>query len=135
MAKEKLLSKMGGTTKSFLSEDGNHYRHFRTDMDPVVEHVKYMNEKVNEATRAENKQGYHYIGSVPITMIDDWLRSHGYDWNDFATNAGGEKGKTDPQGPGVKDQFMRYFLSRDFAKLHTQHATTKKDSGLIFTGD
>lgn len=123
------------TISAFMAEDGRHYRATRTDMDPIIDRVKYLNEKVNEAPRSGNRNGYHYIGSVPRTFIDDWLRKHNYTWAEFAVNAGGEKGKTDVNGPGVKDQFMKYYLSRDFAKLHTGHVTSKaSDTGMIYTG-
>lgn len=136
MADKKTVYKKGELTKNVISEDGKHYRHFSMDMDPVMDRVKYLNEKVNEAPRAGNRQGYHYLGSVPLTMITDWLDKHGYTMHDFSVNAGGEKGKTNPNGSGVKDKFMKYFMSRDFAKLHTQHVSTKRsDSGLIYTGD
>jgi len=132
----KILFNRNGLKKTFISEGGNNYRHFSQDMDPVMDRVKYLNEKVNGATRAENRSGYQYLGSVPVTMITDWLEKHNYTLNDFAINAGGQKGKTDPTGPGVKDKFMKYFLSRDFAKLHTTHATNKvSDRGIIYTGD
>lgn len=135
MAGERVLAKTADTVKSFLTVDGKHYRKFSVNMQPVMDRVAYLNEKVNGATRAENRQGYQYLGSIPKTMLVDWLNKHGYTMHDFAVNAGGQKGKTDPRGSGVKDKFMRYFMSRDFAKLHTQHLSVKRpDSGLIYTG-
>ena len=135
MAKERSLGGWGGTRKSFISEDGKHYRKYSTNMDPIMDRVAYLNEKVNGASRVTNKQGYHYMGSVPITFITDWLNKHGYTFHDFAINAGGEKGRTDPNGPGVKDKFMKYFMSRDFSKLHTHHVSSKQsDNGFIYTG-
>lgn len=135
MADKKTVYRKGELVKTVQSEDGKHYRHFSQDLRPVMDRVTYLNEKVNGATRAENRNGYHYLGSVPITVITDWLEQHNYTLNEFATNAGGDRRRTDPTGPGVKDKFLRYFMSRDFSKLHTQHVTTKRpDSGLIYLG-
>lgn len=134
--KELLRQHDDTTISAFLSEDGRHFNATRTDMDPIMDRVAYLNEKVNGASRATNKQGYNYVGSVPRTMIDAWLKEHGYTWHDLAINAGGEKGKTTPGGPGVKDKFMGWFLHRDRSKLHTKHITSKQsDTGLIYTGD
>lgn len=136
MADKKVISDDGNLKRTFETEDGVNYRRWSQNFDPIIERVERLKAKVNEATRAENRQGYKYLGSVPLTLITDWLSKHGYSWHDFAINAGGEKGKTDPAGPGVKDKFMKYFMSRDFAKLHTQHVTNKvSDTGSIYTGD
>ena len=135
MSEKKVISDDGNLKRTVESEDGINYRRWSQNFDPIIQRVEYLKNKVNEAGRAENRHGYKYLGSVPIALVADWLNKHNYSWHDFAVNAGGEKGKTNPGGPGVKDKFMKYFMSRDFAKLHTQHVTSKaSDSGIIYTG-
>lgn len=109
--------------KSFASEDGAHYRHYRQDISPTIRHVERMR-------KGKHAMGWKHVGSIPITMLTDWLKSRGYTMDQWARNDGGDR-KVDPKGPGVKDQFMRYFLSRDFAKLHNTHVTTKSESSVF----
>ena len=119
MSDERILKDYGNTVTGFKSEDGKHYRTTHSDFSDVVEHVKNMNEQVNGASRATNRQGYKHIGTIPLPILEQWLFERNYTMHEFAINAGGEKGKTDPYGGGgVKDKFLKYFLSSDFNKLH-----------------
>ncbi len=134
MAALRPLGRNFDIVKSFASESGAHYRHYRQEMDPVIKHVEYLSQKVNEAPSRGNTGGWEYAGSIPFTILLDWLNEHGYRMDQWARNEGGNgkatvhNYKTDP---GVKSLFLRYFLSRDFAKLHTQHVTTKKQSSMV----
>lgn len=115
-------------TKSFAHEDGANYRHWRQDFDPIIKRVEHLRHKVNEAPRSGNKSGMYYRGSIPMSLLLDWLNSNGYRFDEWARNDGGQNGTLDDYrtDPGVKSKFLRYFYSREFAKLHTQHTTTKK---------
>ena len=139
MSKERLLKDYGNTVTGFMTEDGKHYKTVHSDFSDVIDHVSNMREKVNEAPRATNRNGYKHIGTVPLPILEKWLQDHNYSMHEFAINAGGEKGKTDIGGPGVKDKFLKFFLSRDFSKLHNQHVTTRAESnfsaGGIYLGD
>lgn len=116
---EKLIKNYGnGTWRGFKSEDGKHYKTTHADLSDVVEHARYLNEAVNENTTMK-KKGYQHVGSIPMVLLEDWLIKHNYTMHQFAINEGGEKNKTNPHGGGgVKDKFLKYFLSRDFNKLH-----------------
>lgn len=117
---EKLIKNYGDTWTGFKSEDGKHYKTTHSDFSNVIQHVKNMDELVNESTAAKRK-GYQHVGTIPMALLEDWLLKHNYTMHDFAVNAGGEKGKTNPHGGGgVKDKFLKYFLSKDFAKLHNR---------------
>ncbi len=120
MAEFKPLSVSGDVRRTFASEDGKHYRHTRQEMDGVIKRVERLREQVNEAPKATNRNGWHYAGSVPMTVITDWLQKNGYTWPQFATNE-----------DNAKVKFMAYFKSRDFAKLHTEHITTKRESSSV----
>lgn len=82
-----------------------HIRRHAVDMDPVMERVRYLNDKVNGAPRAGNRSELAYLGSVDRHLVDDWLRKEGYTWPQFGQNAPG-KGAL-----GVKDEFKAWFLS------------------------
>ena len=131
MAKFRPLPSKTDVRKSFATEDGTHYRHYKQDLAPAVKHARYLADKVNEAPKSGNKGGWGYVGSIPMVVLVDWLTKHGYTFDQWARNDGGNGNahvgnyKSDP---GVKAQFLRYFLSRDYAKLHAQHITTKKES-------
>lgn len=129
---ERLLKDYGNVKTGFISQDGKHYKHTQGDFSDAIERVGQLRQTINEQ---KSRNGYHHIGSVPLPILEDWLNQHNYTMHEFAINAGGEKGKTDINGPGVKDKFLKYFLSRDFSKLHNGHVTTKThDRGMIYTG-
>lgn len=131
MADHRFLDSTGNVLKTFATEDGKNYRHYRQDMDPIIKRVDKIRRQQNESGRSD----WYHAGSIPQTLLLDWLNKHGYEWRDFMTNAGGDPRHFARNGPGVRDKFLTYFYSRDFSKLHNQHVTTKRsDSGFHFTG-
>jgi hypothetical protein len=125
----RLTRAVGDYTRGFSTEDGKHFRSETQELGPAIRRV----ELIKQAQMATQKSALdkRYVGSVPITVIHDWLMKHGYKWEEYARNEGGEPYATNPRGGGVRDKFMKYFLSRDFSKLHTQHTTTRRESSQI----
>jgi hypothetical protein len=119
MAKFRPIYKDGGVVKTFASEDGAHYRHYRQDIDPIIERVKYNRDIATDSNKLANPNGWRHEGTVPMTMLVDWLHKHGYTIDEFA-----RADRNDKYGPKYK--FLKYFKSRDFAKLHNDHVTTRR---------
>ena len=93
-----------------------HYRGHRQEMSPVFKHVEQLREKVNQASSRSNPNQWHHIGSVPWPILLDWLRDNQYRIDQFA------------RSKEIKDEFLTYFISRDFSKFHNEHVTTKSSS-------
>ena len=130
MGKARLTKAVGDYVRRFKTEDGVHYRMEHQDLDPAMRRVKLIQEA--EARRGTGITDRRYVGSVPMTLIIDWCRKHGYTIDQWARNDGGIPGMMYPESTsGVKDKFMKYFLTREFSKLHTQHSTTRKASSRI----
>jgi hypothetical protein len=128
--KDRLTRAVGDYVRTFSSEDGNHYRTEKQELGPAMRRAKLIQDA--QAVNGTGKNDRRYVGSIPKTVLIDWLRTHGYQIEQFARNDGGDPYKTNPHhGNGVKDKFLKYFLSRDFAKLHSQHVTTKRESSQI----
>ena len=129
MTDHSLVDANGSVLKTFATEEGKHYRVHTQDIGQVMDHVK-MHRELNEGRRDSA-----HLCTIPEGVLLDWLRKHGFTFRDFMTNAGGNQREGIPGGPGVKDQFLKFFLGRDFSKLHNQHVTTKRsDSGFHFQG-
>ena len=131
MSKLRPLGNNLGLQKSFGSEDGVHYRHYKQDFGPAMEHRKYLDEKVNGAPKSGNKNGWRHHGVVPTALVLDWLSKNGYTIDQWARNDGGRPDANPDnyhKDPGIKSQFMRYFFTREFSKLHNHHITTKRES-------
>ena len=81
MAKTRITKVLGEYKRGIISEDGVNYRHTRQEMDPVIEHVKFLSQKVNDAPKRGNRHDMHYVGSLPWSVLEDWLnkRSIGID--------------------------------------------------------
>jgi hypothetical protein len=124
MAKFKPLPSNGDIKKTFASEDGKHYRGMRQDIDPIIQHVRDQNEWINGAAKAGNRNNWRYQGTIPMTVLVDWLQQHGYTIDEFA-----RADRNDVYGPKYK--FLKYFKTREFSKLHTDHVTTKRESNQI----
>ena len=93
MATTKVTKVIGEYSRGVISEDGVNYRHERQNMDPVIEHVNFLSEKVNTAPKSGNKHDHHYIGSIPYTVLIDWCNKQKIGIDAFARNQNGEKAK------------------------------------------
>jgi hypothetical protein len=137
MPKERLTQVAPGYRRSFLTEGGKSYRKQSQDISPVIEHVKHVKDMHSYATKASNPNEWRHVGTIPMTLIVDWCQKNGYTFDQWASNAGGRRGYSYPESKtGVRDKFLAYFLSRDFAKLHNAHVTTKRESSqILMPGD
>ena len=132
MAKVRPIGRAGDYTRSFVSEDGVHKRRETQDLDHTIRHVRLIRDKHSLATRSSNPNEWRHRGSIPMTVLIDWLGKNNYTIDQWARNDGGIPGRSYPfSKTGVKDKFLAYFLSRDFAKLHNEHVTTKRESSQI----
>jgi hypothetical protein len=123
----------GDLLQTFSSEDGRHFRGIHQNLDGAIDRVKHVRDMHDYATKATNPNGWKHLGSIPQAVLIDWLQKHNYTHNDWATNQGGTRcpAGNDPVAHatldgGVRSQFLRYFLSRDFSKLHNHQVTTKR---------
>ena len=130
---------MGDFARSFSTEDGNNYRVESQDLTPAIERVKKIRDAEAALKPGQNPHDRHFIGSIPWSMLIDWLNARGYTIDQWARNEGGTRCAfgEDPvahatMDGGIKSEFLRWFLSRDNSKLHTEHVTTKKGSSRIF---
>ena len=93
-----------------------HFRHLHQEMQPVIDHVRFNAQKVNEAPRAGNKNEWAYIGSIPMTILLDWLEKENLRMDQFARN-----------DDGCKDRFKQWFLTnRDLNKFHANTHVVRK---------
>jgi hypothetical protein len=114
---EKHVTKAAGDyVRSFAHEDGVDYRHHSQDLGPAIRRVEAIRHA--QELRGPNPTGRQYIGSVPMVVIIDWCKKHGYTYEQFARREG-----------TIRQEFMKYFLTRDFSKFHTQHSTTRVGTG------
>lgn len=128
------VKRVGDYARTFSSEDGKHFRGEVQELGPAIRRAELIQQA--QAVNGTGQYDRRYVGSIPQTILIDWLNKHGYRIDEFARNEGGDPYKTNPHhGGGVKDKFLKYFLSRDFAKLHTQHTTTRRESGQIVVPD
>jgi hypothetical protein len=121
-------------SKTFSSEDGAHYRGHHQNIGPIIKHVEFLNQKVNGAPKAGNPNEWEHVASIPMSMLIDWLTKNNYAIDQWARNDGGNpyiSVDNYHRDPGVKSQFLRHFLSRDFSKLHHRHVTSKAESSQI----
>ena len=128
----------GDYARGFVTQHGKHYRKEVQNIAPTMKRVKEIAELQSYATAASNPNGWRYLGSIPETLLIDWLNTHGYTMDQWARNDGGTRcpAGSDPVAHatldgGIKSKFLRYFLSRDFSKLHTQHVTNRQESNRV----
>lgn len=132
MATQRALPGSMDVQRMFVDDgEGNFYRREYQDGDAILRHAAHLRQKVNEAPKAGNGLGLHHEGTVPIAMVINWCRVHGYTMDQWARNEGRTPGRHWKKGTGVKDEFMRYFKTREFSKLHSSHVTTKTASSQI----
>lgn len=91
MPQTRLTKVMQGYSRGVVSEDGINYRHERQDMDPIIKHVDFLSEKVNGAPKRGNRNGMHYIGTIPQVVLIDWCKKVGIGIDVFARNNHDEK--------------------------------------------
>jgi hypothetical protein len=138
VSKARLIKSSGDYARGFVTQHGKHFRKEVQNIAPAMKRVEEISELQSYATKASNPNEWGYIGSVPKTILVDWLNSHNYTMDEWARNEGGSRcpAGSDPMAHatldgGVRSKFLRYFLSRDFSKLHTQHVTTRQESNRI----
>ena len=119
--KHRPLSVAGDLVVTHAEQDGKIYTGHHQNIEPTIKHVKKIRYMHSFATKQSNPNGWRHLGSVPISIIVDWCARNKYSFHQWATNA-----------DGAKDKFLKYFMSRDFSKLHNQHVTTKKESSQIW---
>jgi hypothetical protein len=124
--KERTISASNGYAATVTEEDGVVYKGFKQNLQPAMDHVKKVRDMHDYATKASNPSEWKHIGTVPIVLITDWLlhNTPGYRMEHFARNV-----------DGCKDRFLKYFMSREFSKLHNEHVTTKRESSQIVVPD
>lgn len=92
-----------GDTTRYLGrqfENGKlvHYRGLTADFDPTIRRTKFLAE--NQKPGSEHQ----YLGTVRREVIDDWLRTQGKTWHDFATDE------------DLKAAFLLYYKN-EFSKM------------------
>ena len=130
----KRISKVSGDyARGFIFEDGRAIRHERQELAPTIKRVERF-----RRLQGRSPNEWRHVGSIPMTVLIDWLTKTGHTIDQWARNDGGTPCPpgADPvqhiqRDPGVKSQFLRHFLSRDFSKLHNVHVTTKRESSAI----
>ena len=91
----------------FASEEGRDYRGASQEMAPLMKRVRYLDEKVNGASRRDNPNDWRYVGSYSPLMLQDWARKNHYTLDQVARNE-----------DGAKDKFKRWLLqNNEFNKL------------------
>ena len=95
-----------GIDRWIAHEDGEMYRGQTQDIDSVIKHVRHMDDVVNGAPKSGNRNDWKYAGSIPISVLTDWLKENHYTWPQYATNE-----------DGAKDKFKKLLKTREFHKL------------------
>ena len=107
MTDKRLTNITAGGTKTWVAtEDGKHYRGAEQDIDAIVKHVKYMDAKMNGASKKDNPNGWRYVASIPKTVLWDWLLANHYTMPQYAINE-----------DKCKDKFLKHLESRGYSKL------------------
>jgi hypothetical protein len=106
MADRRLIKNYGDLKRWHSSEDGKDYRGVSQDLDPVFKHVRFMDDKMNRASRADNPNQWKSIGSIPMSILIDWLQKNHYTMDQWATNE-----------DGAKTKFLKFIKKREFHKL------------------
>ncbi len=113
-------------------ENGKTYYGNHQEVGPLIKRTQKIRDMHSHSTKSSNPNEWKHIGTIPISVISKWCQDNNYTFDEWARNDGGIKGKQYPDSrSGVKDKFLAYFLSRDFAKLHNMHFTTRSESSQI----
>jgi hypothetical protein len=118
MAKTRITKVLEDYKSGVVSEDGVHYRHERQEMDPVIDHVKFLSQKVNTAPKAGNRNDMHYVGSLPLTVLIDWCNKKRITIDQYA------------RSKGLRKKFIKY-VTENFPKFM---AEKKKSSQILMPG-
>jgi|LWDU01.1.fsa_nt_gi hypothetical protein len=100
MAKILPVRSVGEYFRGFASEGGKHYRTESQEMDPVLAHVRYLDQKTNSAPKRGNPNDWRYQGSIPLTILTDWLRRRSLTMDVWARDE-----------DNIKSKFMAYLRS------------------------
>lgn len=106
-------------TQYFGAEDGKHYRGFYQRAKPLLDHARRMNDVVNTAPAAGNKNGWKYAGSVAISTVIEWCKRTGCTFDQWARNEG-----------GIKDKFMVWYRS-EFSKMMPSQGASARPSIVV----
>lgn len=122
----------GDISQTFSTEDGKNYRGIHQNSDGVIKHVNRIKGMHEHATKASNPNEWKHIGSIPETLLWEWLKQNNYTQHQWAINEGGTRcpAGNDPVAHakldhGVRSKFLRFFLSRDYSKLHNHTASQR----------
>ena len=120
MADRRFVKGAGDYLRSFSTEGGANYRVESQNLNGAIKHVEKIRHMHEHATKASNPNEWRHLGSIPIVVITDWLTRNKYTFDQFARDE-----------DNCKKKFLKYFMSRDFSKLHNGHVTTKRESSQI----
>ena len=89
MTQRKIISATGDVTKWFASEHDSsgklqHYRGFTQDVKQTADLVKQRAQQM--PGRFSKSLEHQYVGSVPMTMIQDFVAKRGKTMHDWATD-------------------------------------------------
>jgi hypothetical protein len=87
----------GDIARYFGYEDGVAYRGHRQNVEAIKSHVAFMDAKVNGAPSRGNPREWTYRGSIPQSLLIDYLTQRRIGYDVWARNEGGEK-----------DRFMKW---------------------------
>lgn len=127
--KGRAIGGAGDYRRSFASQDGANFRVQHQELGPAIRRTELI--RAREAATGPGAGDRRYIGSIPQAVLIKWLEDRGFTYDQWARNEGGAPYDRKPEGTGVYDQFLKYFLSRDFSKLHTQHTTTRRGASSV----
>lgn len=101
----RLVSQHVTGTKHF-----EHVRAFTQDADPIIDRVKFLADKVNNAPAVAGGRKMEYLGSVPAAIVMEWCKRKNVTIDAFARN-----------DDGIKDKFKVWFLNNpDLSKFHAK---------------
>lgn len=120
---------------TYSEEDGKSFVGHHINMDPMVKGASQLRELNALAKKKAGGLNLRHEARIPMPMITDWCIKHGFTFDQWASNAGGNKDDGSEgfyqRDPGVKSLFMRWFKSREFSKLHHGHVTNKRERNWV----
>ena len=99
---KRLLQNYGSLKSFFASEDGRHYRQDRQELKPVFDYVKQRHETINE----QGDGRWRSVGTIPMTVLMEWLQENHYTIDQWARNE-----------DNAKKKFIKHIRSREYHKL------------------